>query len=333
METITHDGKVFTKATALAKKHRYTTDYIGQLCRGGKVESKLIGRAWFVNEEALLQHKSERYSAVRPNEIIINNRVFSDRKETKEDRVNVMPVLSKTTHRSMRFDPHFSQLSVKAGTPPVRISTYETDVSDLEPNTPAKNVPVIKPIVPKMLVIKPEIAQNIPISLSEKAKHELSFEPLPAVFLQGKLAVESLDDPDLYEDTEPVSASDIIFSPKTIAATDSFAQQTAESQLKAVQAKLHRDQTLSVRLSSEIKSEIHVSNSLPKRVENLTVPEVKPKVSFIAVPMFVIVALMLCVGLFGLSSFAESDGLEFRQSLKFNLASVSEVFEKLPQSY
>ena len=35
----------------------YKIDYVGQLCRTGKVESKRIGRTWFVNEDSILKHK------------------------------------------------------------------------------------------------------------------------------------------------------------------------------------------------------------------------------------------------------------------------------------
>lgn len=35
----------------------YAKDYIGQLCRMGKIEGKLIGRNWFVSERSLRNHK------------------------------------------------------------------------------------------------------------------------------------------------------------------------------------------------------------------------------------------------------------------------------------
>jgi hypothetical protein len=35
----------------------YTSDYVGQLCRESKIESKMVGRTWFVSEESILNHK------------------------------------------------------------------------------------------------------------------------------------------------------------------------------------------------------------------------------------------------------------------------------------
>lgn len=40
-----------------AKISGYSQDYIGQLCRKGVVESRRVGRAWFVSEVSLLKHK------------------------------------------------------------------------------------------------------------------------------------------------------------------------------------------------------------------------------------------------------------------------------------
>ena len=68
-------------------------------------------------------------------------------------------------------------------------------------------------------------------------------------------------------------------------------------------------------------------------VEKVLVAEPVKRVSFLAVPGFVLGAILLCVGLFSLSSFVESDGLQFRESLKFNVANVYEVAQKLPVSY
>lgn len=62
MTTVTVDGVVYEKASTLAKRFKYTTDYIGQLCRAKKVDAQLIGRSWYVNPESLESHKESRYA-------------------------------------------------------------------------------------------------------------------------------------------------------------------------------------------------------------------------------------------------------------------------------
>lgn len=61
MTTVTVDGVVYEKASVLAKRFKYTTDYIGQLCRAKKVDAQLIGRSWYVNPDSLEAHKESRY--------------------------------------------------------------------------------------------------------------------------------------------------------------------------------------------------------------------------------------------------------------------------------
>ena len=53
------DNKKYISAKRASRLTGYATDYIGQLARNGKLDSKMIGRSWFVNEESLLGYKKE----------------------------------------------------------------------------------------------------------------------------------------------------------------------------------------------------------------------------------------------------------------------------------
>lgn len=70
METLVLDGKEFVKASRAAKDLGYTADYVGQLCRSGKVQARLVGRTWYVQKDELAQHKVEkkRMSRVKARE-------------------------------------------------------------------------------------------------------------------------------------------------------------------------------------------------------------------------------------------------------------------------
>src|SRR3989344_3444496 len=52
------DGKKYISSRRAGEITRYTNDYIGQLCRAGKVDGKLIGRIRFVDEASLLAYKA-----------------------------------------------------------------------------------------------------------------------------------------------------------------------------------------------------------------------------------------------------------------------------------
>ena len=78
MEVISIDGIEYEKVTSVAKRFKYTTDYIGQLCRAGKVEAKLIGRTWYVHAPSLKNHKSVRYQKSSADDKIIDNIIKND---------------------------------------------------------------------------------------------------------------------------------------------------------------------------------------------------------------------------------------------------------------
>jgi hypothetical protein len=54
-------GAEYISASRAAEKTGYASDYIGQLCRRGKIPGKLIDRTWYVDLEALLLHKKTRH--------------------------------------------------------------------------------------------------------------------------------------------------------------------------------------------------------------------------------------------------------------------------------
>src|SRR5690606_34665721 len=59
MDVINLGGVNYEKAAFAAKKVGYATDYVGQLCREGKVEAQRVGRSWYVRQGALQEHKKE----------------------------------------------------------------------------------------------------------------------------------------------------------------------------------------------------------------------------------------------------------------------------------
>jgi|GEM_PF-3091458 len=61
MEEISVKGEKYIKATILADKFGYTSDYVGQLCRSNQIKATLVGRSWYVNEQSLNEHKRKRY--------------------------------------------------------------------------------------------------------------------------------------------------------------------------------------------------------------------------------------------------------------------------------
>lgn len=67
-DSIKIDGSEYISSSRAAKLAKYSSDYIGQLCRRGSIPGRLVGRTWYVNKECLLEHKIEhrnRYNEER----------------------------------------------------------------------------------------------------------------------------------------------------------------------------------------------------------------------------------------------------------------------------
>ena len=53
------EGKKYISARRASEITGYNSDYIGQLCRKGSLECRLVGRSWFVGEISLSEHEVE----------------------------------------------------------------------------------------------------------------------------------------------------------------------------------------------------------------------------------------------------------------------------------
>lgn len=57
MEELLIDDKKYLSTKRAAKVTGYAKDYVGQLCREGRVPARLVGRSWYVLETAIREHR------------------------------------------------------------------------------------------------------------------------------------------------------------------------------------------------------------------------------------------------------------------------------------
>ncbi len=136
MNTVVIDGVTYTKAGTLAKQFRYTTDYIGQLCRAGKVDAQLVGRSWYVSEDSLMDHAGKRIETLRQDEIALEDKSFSS---GSADAVRVSAPLSKITKKMLQSPSSYLPVADSYSS-----TRYEADPVDLLPTMQ------IRPILPKV---------------------------------------------------------------------------------------------------------------------------------------------------------------------------------------
>jgi hypothetical protein len=65
MNELTLDGKIYVSSKRAAEMTGYAKDYVGQLCREGRVEARLVGRNWYILKSAIEKH---RFSAEKTQE-------------------------------------------------------------------------------------------------------------------------------------------------------------------------------------------------------------------------------------------------------------------------
>jgi len=136
MRTVSVDGIVYTKAKEVARDFGYTADYLGQLCRSGKIECQLVGRAWYVSVDSVELYRSNKQMVAGGPPIIPTNVVDTDTPthgsfEPMVERVAVRPVLSKNAIRSL-FHEHQQRTFSNYSTP-----KYIPDDADLLPQSRA----------------------------------------------------------------------------------------------------------------------------------------------------------------------------------------------------
>lgn len=169
MDTVLFDGKEYVKAAIIAKRFKYTPDYVGQLCRADKVDARLVGRAWYVTLESIQQHRKGKYkkeSSVEPKKIEgTNNNYLS--------RVRVEPILNKKVVKLLKqTDTGLKQVPVR----------YEPDDFSLLPK-------VAKKAVYQKLPVLPAEAEKVKVKKGTKKDAIFRPEPIPRVLLSGALSV------------------------------------------------------------------------------------------------------------------------------------------------
>src|SRR3989338_1556324 len=89
------DGKKYISAKNAADLVGYTSDYVGQLCRGKQIEGRRMGRNWYVLERDIINHKNSHninFGTVR----VKKNKKSVSKKNILLSKSSKSPKLNKT---------------------------------------------------------------------------------------------------------------------------------------------------------------------------------------------------------------------------------------------
>ena len=210
MEVLVVEGEKYVKASSIARDLGYTSDYVGQLCRGGKVEAQLVGRSWYVKEDSIKSHKATRYrSTKKSTQKAIKNTPQNATQTTKSfeaklasyeaDATELMPltgqsVALETDDRSLDVPLHLE--SGEESKPAASKAEYQEVVTQAEAAVPETNVLVSHS--PTKTVFKPSERTLPPfkgkIKIEEVAEEDLSEPEMEAAIAEPEAEeIESLE--------------------------------------------------------------------------------------------------------------------------------------------
>lgn len=94
-DSLIFEHKKYISAKRASELVGYTRDYVGQLSREGKIDSRMVGRSWFISEESILSHKAQNALNNKKNaELLLANKKNGKTSQIVEATLNPVIVVS-----------------------------------------------------------------------------------------------------------------------------------------------------------------------------------------------------------------------------------------------
>lgn len=152
MEELIFAGNKYISSKRASKIAGYTTDYVGQMCRGEKLDCRLVGRNWYINEKDVIEH---RKNFKKEQSIDLNNN--SNKEELNYKKIDFEPMYYSYDDRNVK--PSINKALQKAEN---IFKQEENDKVYNEDIAPIKIIKQNKPIkIYQDRSIIPVIKQNI----------------------------------------------------------------------------------------------------------------------------------------------------------------------------
>lgn len=128
MEVLVLDGKNYVKASKAARDLGYASDYVSQLCRSKQVDAHLIGRTWYVDQEQLSTHRTEkkRMSRVKAREYA--------KKTIEEHRVEIHKSKNNYKNIDIQYEQDNNELIPKTRKLVIEIEKEKKNIFGSEPD-------------------------------------------------------------------------------------------------------------------------------------------------------------------------------------------------------
>lgn len=162
MDELIFAGNKYISSKRAGKLTGYTTDYIGQMCRGNKIDCRLIGRNWYINERVVIEQrksfKKEQFKNLREIEykkIELEPMYYSNDWRLNNPEINKEIFKEQEIEKKTIYNEDNSSYSEEL---PIQMRIIKKNVVDLKnyQQSPAKN----QTRVSKRRVIASQIGKN-----------------------------------------------------------------------------------------------------------------------------------------------------------------------------
>lgn len=314
MEVLELNGVTYVKANSIARELGYTADYVGQLCRSGKVDAQLVGRSWFVSDESIRSHKKSRYRNNKADTVKALKKDIA----TKPSR----PSDAETTAVPVRVAaPHFYR----------KLSSSETKYTEDD----SELIPVLteKKQLGNPTEIEVRHADEKRLSIKKThASYSLSPTELPKIRFKGSLSVtEEVDESESEETVNEVDTSiDQPVLEKDIPKDHAVADNTSELKLSNHKTMLRRSGVVAMTKMAKTGEDTHAAVPITKLTAE---PAKTGRYTFVYLTASFMLAIALSAGFLLVENSVTITALETESTYVVNLSAALESIKGLKHSY
>lgn len=102
MDQLEFDGQTYVSSKRAAGITGYAKDYVGQLCREGRVQARLVGRNWYVLESSIREH---RFGPPQPESTAKDEQGNWNSPQYKAETPSSIPTIETKTNISYPYAP------------------------------------------------------------------------------------------------------------------------------------------------------------------------------------------------------------------------------------
>lgn len=328
-------GVKFVKANAVARELGYTSDYVGQLCRSGKINAQLVGRSWYVDRDSIKDHKQTRYRSTKKKSAEALKSALRLTEDDLQRKYNSESYSAEERLVPQSASKHFYKRDTVADS-----TKYSIDESELIPTLKTKEVVPREVKETHGVEVVHADAKKVVINKTSN-NYVFSTTPKPSIQFTGNITIAEVE--------EEVDVPEEVVKQEEKIETQKHATSVKKRPHKLEGAKvsirtLKNEQSRKLRVTEEVDNVQHVVVKKNKKLElkkdskindggELIVRELAEdfgntggRYNFVYITASLVLSLTVGLCLVALEQSFTTAGVDLISSYSFNISTVLEAF-------